>query len=60
MSFAQERFEEGVAKGRAEGEQLGRMKAAEGLLHNGATWDLIEKATGLNEAEFRALKERLS
>ncbi len=68
MSFAQERFEEGmakghaegVAKGRAEGEQLGRMKAVEGFLQNGATWDLIEKATGLNEAEFRALKERLS
>ena len=60
MSFAQKHFEEGMAKGRAEGEQLGRMKAVEGLLQNGATWDLIEKATGLNEAEYRALKERLS
>ena len=64
ISFAQEHFEAGMAKGRAEGvaegEQLGRMKAVEGLLQNGATWDLIEKATGLNEAEFRALKERLS
>lgn len=60
MSFAQERFEEGIEKGRAEGEQLGRMKAVEGFLENGATWDLIEKATGLNEAEFRSLKERLS
>ena len=32
----------------------------EGLLRVGVTWDVIEAATGLNEARFRALKEQLT
>ena len=32
----------------------------ESLLRVGVTWDVIEAAIGLNETEFRALKDRLS
>ena len=52
MSFAQQLL--------AEGEQRGQLKTVEGLLRAGVGWDVIEEATGLNESEFKALKERLS
>ena len=32
----------------------------EGLLKVGVTWEVIEAATGLNDAGFQALKEQLS
>ena len=59
-SRRRELLAEGAAKGRAEGERLGQMKAVEGLLRVGVGWDVIEEATGLNETGFKALKERLS
>lgn len=52
MSFAQQLL--------AEGEQRGQLKTVEGFLRAGVGWDVIEEATGLNESEFKALKERLS
>ena len=56
MSYAQQLLEEG----REEGEQRGKLKAVEGMLRIGVTWDVIEAATGLNESGFQALKEQLS
>lgn len=72
MSYAQQLLEEGRAEGRsqgreegrgqglAEGAQRGKVEVVEGLLRVGVTWDVIEAATGLNEAGFRTLKEHLS
>jgi hypothetical protein len=31
----------------------------EGLLREGAEWSLIEAASGINEAQFEVLKQRL-
>ena len=56
MTYAQQLLEEG----RAEGEQHGKVEAAEGFLRVGVTWDVIQAATGLDESQFQALKERLS
>ena len=50
----------GREEGREEGEQRGKLKAVEGMLRIGVTWDVIEEATGLNESGFQALKEQLS
>ena len=68
MSYAQELLEEGWAKGRAEGKeegreeglQRGKVEAVEGFLRIGVSWDMITSATGIDEARFRALKERLA
>ena len=64
MTYAQELLAEGEAKDRAEGRIEGRaegqVEVVEGLLRVGVTWDVIEAATGLNEAGFRALKEQLT
>lgn len=68
MSYAQQLLEEGRSQGREEGRSQGReegarqgkVEAVEGLLRVGVSWDVIESATGLNEAGFHALKEQLS
>ena len=64
VTYAQELLAEGEAKDRAEGRIEGRaegqVEVVEGLLRVGVTWDVIEAATGLNEAGFRALKEQLT
>ena len=52
--------EELLAQGRAEGEQRGKVEAVEGFLRIGVAWDVIEAATGLDEARFQALKAQLS
>lgn len=67
VTYAQELLAEGEEKGRAEGRLEGRVEGraegqvevVEGLLRVGVTWDVIEAATGLNEARFRTLKEQL-
>ena len=72
MSYAQELLAEGRVEGRAEGRAEGRVEGrvegraegesrkqiemVEGFLRVGVTWDVIEAATGLNEAGFEALK----
>ena len=60
MTYAQELLAEGRAEGRVEGRMEGQVEVVEGLLGVGVTWDVIEAATGLNEARFRALKEQLA
>ena len=44
----------------AEGEQRGKVEVVEGLLRVGVSWEVIEAATGLNEARFQALKAQLA
>ena len=56
MSYAQQLREEGHVEGR----EQGKAEAVEGFLKVGVSWDVIEAATGLDEAGFRALKERLA
>ena len=55
---------EGQAQGRAEGQAEGRsetqVEVVEGLLRVGVTWEVIEAATGLTEADFQALKAQLA
>ncbi len=64
MSYAQQLLEEGRKKGRnqgrVEGARQGKVGVVEGLLRVGVSWEVIESATGLNEAGFHALKEQLS
>ena len=64
MTYAEQLLAEGEAKGRAEGraegEQHGKVEVVEGLLRVGVSWEVIEAATGLNEARFQALKEQLA
>ena len=68
MSYAQQLLEEGRAQGRAEGKaegkeeglQRGKVEAVEGFLRIGVSWDVITSATGIDEARFHALKERLA
>ena len=60
ITYAEELLAEGEAKGRAEGRAEGetrkQIEMVEGLLRVGVTWEVIEAATGLNEAGFAALK----
>ena len=48
-----------VQKGEQKGRLLGQIGTIENLLRAGATWSLIESATGIDQAALRALKERL-
>lgn len=52
--------EELLAEGRAEGEARKQIEMIEGFLRVGVTWEVIEAATGLSEAGFRALKTQLA
>jgi len=63
VTLAQEWFFEGMSKGRLEGrlegEKRGEIKVIENLLKSGISWDVIYKATGINQAGFQELKEKL-
>jgi predicted transposase/invertase (TIGR01784 family) len=58
-TYAQELLAEGRAEGRTEGEIKAQVAMIEGLLREGAEWSLIEAASGINEAQFEVLKQRL-
>ena len=60
MTYAEQLLAEGRAEGRAEGETRKQIEMVEGLLRVGVTWEVIEAATGLDEAGFEALKARRS
>lgn len=60
MTYAQQLLAEGEAKGRAEGEARKQVEMVEGFLRVGATWEVIDAATGLTETRFQALKDQLS
>ena len=60
MTYAQELLAEGEAKGEVKGRIKGQVEIVEGLLKVGVTWEVIEAATGLNDAGFQVLKDQLS
>jgi predicted transposase YdaD len=55
MTYAQEL----VKEGREEGEIRTEVRIIENLLREGMTWPAIERITGVNEAQFQVLKQRL-
>ena len=63
MTYAQELLAEGRAEGRAEGERKGTIKTQveviEGFLREEVEWSVIERATGVSEAQFQALKQQV-
>jgi len=63
MTYAQELLKEGRTEGRAEGRTEGEIKAEvriiENLLQEGMEWAAIERVTGVNEAQFQALKQQV-
>jgi hypothetical protein len=52
-----------LAEGRAEGEQLGKIKTQveviEGLLREGMEWAAIERVTSVNGAQFQTFKQQV-
>ena len=68
MAYAHELLAEGREQGREEGMQQGiqrgiqrgMLETVEGFLKVGVTWEMIESATGLDEAGFWTLKKRLA
>lgn len=56
MTYAEQLLAEGEAKG----ERRGKVEVVEGFLRVGVSWEVIEAATGLNEARFQALKNQLA
>ncbi len=47
---------EGQREGRLEGHREGQMETIDGLLRTGVDWSVIERATGIDEEEYRKLK----
>ena len=46
------------SEGRLEGQREGRLETIDGLLRTGVDWSVIERATGIDEQEYRQLKSR--
>jgi len=59
MTYAQELLAEGRAEGRAEGKIQYQVEVIENLLREGLDWSVIERTTGVNEAQFEALKQQV-
>ena len=59
MTYAQELLAEGREEGRAEGEIRAQVRMIENLLREGVSWSVIERASGLNETQFQALKQQV-
>ena len=63
MNYVEEIIErgrrEGRQEGRREGELKGQMRAIEGFVARDIPWPTIEAATGIDEATFRRLRQRV-
>ena len=57
--YGEVREQEGREEGRREGELRGRLLTIEGLLGRDVPWSTIEAATGIDEATFQHLKQRI-
>ena len=55
----QEARQEGREEGRQEGELISRVRTIEEFRGQGASWSMIEAATGVDEDEFGRLKQQL-
>ena len=56
MTYAEELLAEGEAKGEAKGRIQERIQIVKGLIEAGASWNIIQSATGLTETSFEELK----
>ena len=51
--------QQGRREGRREGELKGQVRAIEGFVARDIPWPTIEAATGIDEATFRRLRQRV-
>ena len=49
-------FEKGIEQGFEKGKILGQLEDIRGLLENGVSWDVIQKATGITPEKYEALR----
>ena len=56
MTYAQQLLQEG----RKEGKIRNQVEVIEGFLREGVEWSLIERAIGVNETQFQALKQQVN
>ena len=59
MNYVEELIERGRQEGRREGELKGQVRVIEGFVALDTPWSDIEEATGIDEATFRRLRQRL-
>ena len=63
MNYVEEMIErgrrEGRREGRRDGELKGQVRAIEGFVARDVPWSTIEAATGIDEATFRRLRQRI-
>ena len=59
MTYVHKMIDEGRREGIREGELRGRLQTIQGLLGSEVPWSTIEAATGIDEAAFRRLKQKL-
>ena len=57
-AVAEQRHREGRSEGRSEGQREGRLETIDGFLRAGVGWSMIERATGIDEQEYRKLKRQ--
>ena len=59
MNYVEELIERGRQEGRREGELKGQVRVIEGFVARDTPWSTIEEATGIDEATFRQLRQRI-
>ena len=59
MNYVEEMIERGRGEGRQEGRQEGQVRVIEGLVARDVSWSIIEAATGIDEATYRRLRQRI-
>ncbi len=59
MNYVEEMIERGRREGRREGELKGQVRAIEGFVARNVPWPIIEAATGVDEAAFQRLRQRV-
>ncbi|ETW92586.1 MAG: hypothetical protein ETSY1_43010 [Candidatus Entotheonella factor] len=59
MTYAQELLAEGRTEGRTEGKLRTQVEVIEGMLQEGIAWAVIERVTGVHEAQFQSLKKQV-
>ena len=55
-AVAEQRHREGRSEGQREG-RSGRLETIDGFLRTGVDWSVIERATGIDETQYRKLTE---
>ena len=59
MNYVEEMIERGRQEGRREGELKGKVRTIDGFVARDTPWPTIEAATGMDEATFRRLRQRV-